>query len=295
MLTRSSSMWTARSSRLPWRMRLLLELLVLSVVIVYLSFVHSPRLWLGTRLTKMASAAASLVDPKFVIPPHRAHGYPTILAGTAMDPPFPEDEPYWYDTESVTKLWNEHLARVTTHRVVQPMQYVVGSPLPPPKPNGHLRFICVSDTHSFHNHLPFPLPAELGIDVLLHAGDFSSYGEEDDVLNFIEWMRSVRVKYKVVIAGNHDVSFDEDHYASHLASRFRNTKIADPKKLKQTLVDGFEHDKPTADNPFPKFAAGGGVAYLEDSGISIEGVRIWGSPWQPEFFDCEESVRDTCE
>jgi hypothetical protein len=26
-----------------------------------------------------------------------------------------------------------------------------------------------------------------------------------------------------------------------------------------------------------------GVVYLQDSGVEIEGFRIWGSPWQPEF------------
>jgi len=26
-----------------------------------------------------------------------------------------------------------------------------------------------------------------------------------------------------------------------------------------------------------------GVHYLEDSGIEIDGVSFWGSPWQPEF------------
>jgi hypothetical protein len=25
--------------------------------------------------------------------------------------------------------------------------------------------------------------------------------------------------------------------------------------------------------------------YLEDSGIEIAGVKFWGSPWQPEFYD----------
>ena len=30
---------------------------------------------------------------------------------------------------------------------------------------------------------------------------------------------------------------------------------------------------------------GHGVQYLEDSGTTVMGVSIWGSPWQPEFYD----------
>jgi len=28
-----------------------------------------------------------------------------------------------------------------------------------------------------------------------------------------------------------------------------------------------------------------GITYLQDSGCEIEGVKFWGSPWQPWFFD----------
>src|SRR5690606_27797878 len=32
-------------------------------------------------------------------------------------------------------------------------------------------------------------------------------------------------------------------------------------------------------------AAVPGLTYLRDAGVEIDGVRFWGSPWQPEFFD----------
>ena len=28
-----------------------------------------------------------------------------------------------------------------------------------------------------------------------------------------------------------------------------------------------------------------GVTYLRDSAVTIEGIKLWGSPWQPWFFD----------
>jgi hypothetical protein len=51
----------------------------------------------------------------------------------------------------------------------------------------------------------------------------------------------------VVIAGNHDFGFER---TPHEARR---------------LLDG--------------------LLYLEDSEATVEGLRIWGSPWQPRFFD----------
>ncbi len=32
-----------------------------------------------------------------------------------------------------------------------------------------------------------------------------------------------------------------------------------------------------------KIVTAKGVIYLEDSETTINGIRIWGSPWQPEF------------
>ena len=127
------------------------------------------------------------------------------------------------------------------------------------------------------------LPAEdLGVDVLLHAGDFTNVGEGPDVTAFTKWIREVPIKYKIVIAGNHDMSFDEANYSKTLAQRFQHKLLLDPQQIKRDLVSGYHVPVSTVPDPFPAFE-GGGVAYLEDSGLSIEGVRIWGSPWQPEY------------
>lgn len=42
----------------------------------------------------------------------------------------------------------------------------------------------------------------------------------------------------------------------------------------------FERDATEAEALVPV-----GVHYLRDSGIAIEGLKIWGSPWQPWFGD----------
>jgi len=106
-----------------------------------------------------------------------------------------------------------------------------------------MRFVLISDTHTFHP--PIALPPG---DVLLHAGDFSLGGEPHEVAAFFEWFGSRPHRHKVVIAGNHDLLFEQN-----------------PDFAREMIPQN--------------------VIYLEDSGCEIEGIRLWGSPWQPWFLD----------
>ena len=65
---------------------------------------------------------------------------------------------------------------------------------------------------------------------------------------------------QVVIAGNHDLTFDEASYG-RLWKRFGHPHKFDSKHLKRLLADA------------------PGVTYLEDSGTVINGLGVWGSPW----------------
>jgi Icc-related predicted phosphoesterase len=89
-------------------------------------------------------------------------------------------------------------------------------------------------------------------DVLIHCGDVSSRGVGSEILNFLEWFSSLPHKYKIFIAGNHDFGF-----------QYRD------KVLQETLKDLQEKN----------------TYYLEDSGIEIEGIKFWGSPWTPPFYN----------
>jgi len=128
----------------------------------------------------------------------------------------------------------------------------------PPKKPGHLRFVCISDTHGRHWDLHPRLPEG---DVLLHAGDFSMEGGLEEVQDFARWMRLLPFRHKVVIAGNHDLPFDR----SYQGPRIR---------------DGGEAEK--VRNAFAK-VCDGQVTYLEDEQCLIDGISIYGSPWQPAF------------
>lgn len=85
-------------------------------------------------------------------------------------------------------------------------------------------------------------------DVFVHAGDMCRGGDLDELALAAAWIRSLPHPTKIVVAGNHDWAFALD--------RERAVGLLGP-----------------------------GITYLEDSGAIVDGVRFWGSPWQPSFND----------
>lgn len=63
-----------------------------------------------------------------------------------------------------------------------------------------MRIIHISDTHSKHNRLG-ELPAA---DILVHSGDFTWAGSEQEAYDFLNWLCDLPYKHKIFIAGNHD-------------------------------------------------------------------------------------------
>jgi len=63
-----------------------------------------------------------------------------------------------------------------------------------------MRITCISDTHGLHSQLKF-VPGDL----LIHAGDISEYGTEDEIFDFTQWFAKQPFTYKIFIAGNHDL------------------------------------------------------------------------------------------
>lgn len=84
-------------------------------------------------------------------------------------------------------------------------------------------------------------------DLLLHAGDFSKRGTPAEIQDFNAWLAELPHPHKVVIAGNHDFLFERE-----------------PEQARALLT---------------------AAIYLEDSGVDIAGLKIWGSPVSPRFFD----------
>ncbi len=83
-------------------------------------------------------------------------------------------------------------------------------------------------------------------DVLVHAGDITGRGRREQIVAFDAWLGGLPHRHKVVIAGNHDFGLERD--PSNRA--------------------WFAH-----------------ATYLLDEEVTLDGVRFYGSPWQPRFFD----------
>lgn len=112
-----------------------------------------------------------------------------------------------------------------------------------------MKLTLLSDTHSKHKWIPTEHLS--GGDILIHAGDISSMGYEREVYDFLKWFNSIPgYTHKIFIAGNHDWLFE------------RNRDVAD------SLVRKFTD-----------------ITYLQDSYVMVEGLKIYGAPWQPEFYN----------
>src|SRR5262245_1002245 len=109
-----------------------------------------------------------------------------------------------------------------------------------------MKIVAMSD---MHGQLPARVPA---CDLLLLGGDVTpvedhSIGFQASWLDreFRDWLQAQPARKIVGIAGNHDFIFEQ--------------------------APGLVPELPWT--------------YLQDSGIEWEGLKIWGTPWQPIFFD----------
>jgi len=97
-----------------------------------------------------------------------------------------------------------------------------------------MTILHLSDTHCKHHslkNLPFA-------DIIIHSGDVSLAGSENEILDFIKWFVALPYKYKIFIGGNHD-------HGLHDAN-----------------IEGMP------ENCF----------YLNNSGVTIEGIQFYGMP-----------------
>jgi Icc-related predicted phosphoesterase len=104
-----------------------------------------------------------------------------------------------------------------------------------------MKIVCFSDTHKQHEDVVMP-----DGDVLVFAGDMCGSGKLKSIIAFNEWLGTLPHKNKIVIAGNHDRSFEGP---SRTVARLEMTN----------------------------------AIYLEDEEVVIDGVKFYGSPYQPEF------------
>ncbi len=118
-----------------------------------------------------------------------------------------------------------------------------------------MRIVCLSDTHTMGRRVTVP-----DGDVLIHAGDHTLRGTESEMIPALEWLDSLPHRRKVFIAGNHDWFLDENAPLG-----FRTWDLRRWSSIEDMLK---------------RFPA---LTYLQDSAATIDGVKFYGSPWQPRF------------
>ncbi len=106
-----------------------------------------------------------------------------------------------------------------------------------------MKFVAIADTHGRHNSVS--IPSQINVDVIIFSGDFCKDKTDEECINFLDWLEGYPAKYKILVAGNHDIPFEVDSN--------KYIKICNKKK----------------------------IIYLQDSSCKIEGIIFYGSPWTP--------------
>jgi Icc-related predicted phosphoesterase len=113
-----------------------------------------------------------------------------------------------------------------------------------------MKIVFISDTHGKHKILTSKAYNNILGEghLLIHAGDCTNVGKPHEIKEFLDWFSDTPFTHKIFVAGNHDFWFEKNH---DIAQEYK--------------------DK--------------GVKYLFDDMVDIDGVKIYGSPWQPEFYN----------
>lgn len=114
------------------------------------------------------------------------------------------------------------------------------------------RIVCISDTHGLYRNVKLP-----DGDILVHAGDWTNEDDYFTVRDFLTWMEEQPHPYKIIVPGNHQtwVEANLPHFIELCA------------------------------------AVAPSVIYLNDSGVTIDGLKVWGSGYTPEFCDYAFNVQ----
>ncbi|CRL00077.1 CLUMA_CG013361, isoform A [Clunio marinus] len=142
-----------------------------------------------------------------------------------------------------------------------------------------IRIVAMSDTHALTRHLKFDVPDG---DIFIHAGDFTACGSLNEVKEFNQWLGDLPHKHKLVIAGNHELSFDPT-FTHPLA---KNSKGHHSRQGLFDEIPLLGHNKEILEdavNTKNIQQVLTNCTYLEDSGVELYGLKFWGTPHQPEF------------
>jgi Icc-related predicted phosphoesterase len=93
-------------------------------------------------------------------------------------------------------------------------------------------------------------------DIIVFAGDITNSGKLLQLDRFNYWLSCLKITKRIVVAGNHDFICEQDKY------------------ITKTIL-------------------GKTCTYLEDSSTIIDGIKFYGSPWQPWYYDWAFNVKES--
>jgi len=109
-----------------------------------------------------------------------------------------------------------------------------------------MKITGIADIHTFYDDVIIP-----ETDTLIIAGDVLGAGIKEEWNNFITWISKINIDNIIYIAGNHD-------------------RVLENEKTKEQAKKDLEN---------------AGIIYLEDSSVTINDIKFYGSPWQINFFN----------
>lgn len=120
-----------------------------------------------------------------------------------------------------------------------------------------IKIVAISDTHSNHEKIEIP-----ECDILIHSGDFVNSHTmpqsqaESATKEFSDWISSLKqAKRKIIVPGNHDFFCQRN----------------------EDTVKGWLDPS---------------VDMLVDQLVEVNGWKIWGTPWQPNFYNWAYNVKN---
>lgn len=94
----------------------------------------------------------------------------------------------------------------------------------------------------------------------------TNVGKREDVRRFCKWFKKLPTTHKLLIAGNHDLSFDDEIQQKH-PSYFKRRGYREHPKLSKKEIACPE------------------IIYAEESVVELMGIKFYCSPRSP-FIDC---------
>jgi len=106
-----------------------------------------------------------------------------------------------------------------------------------------MKIVAFSDLHGQHSRKLTKWFMEHPADILLFAGDLQ-LNNFDDGSFFLQWLNTLPYRHKICIFGNHDGNYN---YTIEKSKKYNN------------------------------------IIFLNNESITIEGIKIWGSPYSVQF------------